>query len=461
MKIGIVDDGFFSLQARLLKEGHTLVVLVDGCPPLPEDAFNVTDVRSYKGRLIQVHTAMELIESHCDYYICGTVNQPHIYSMLTALTVAPTSGYLPAITQLEHDRDYARSMCLHYGLDKHFDLPESHTFTSRGDLVRFLKSSRKKWVIKPAASSPHAANGMRTFVIDDNKSFADSLPKNTAWFSGESGGAILESFVSGLEVSFGAWFNGHNFVMPFYSYIEHKGACNGDRGNILTGEVGTTMKFHPESNSNSLIHQTLRALEPMLEGKCNGMIDLNFILDEKTKRLTLLEFTPRFGRPTLEMMVALSKGNNLGNGIYDLIYSNMTSTDLFSDKFSVGVSVYSYGNPIIEHLIELAPNEEIQEYIKETSMVQSKRFDMPKIPKKYKYSSQVLPITTLWKEGKFVSNLDDRHFISIGMDSTPSGAIESAYAPLQKFNVHGFTWRDDIGHSLDYTTATLRQLGYV
>ena len=447
MKIGIVDDMFYSLQNRLMLEGNTLVVFVPSCQNLhtiPAKAFNVCETR---GKIKCVASLEALIKAKCDLYIVGTGDH-ECYEILTGLGL-PAVGYSRAATALEHSREYALAMLKKYKV-KALSLGEARTFHDADALRDFLSTTKKKWVLKQSAESPLENITNRTVVCHDVKQTLGLLNKPNAWFNAAGdGGVRLEEYFSGYECCFGAWFDGEKFLLPIYSCIEHKGAQDGERGGIMTGEVGTTMKFYGSQGADPLngtrVSEMFSQLEPMLKGTCKGMIDVNTIYDPETNKLNFLEFTCRFGRPTLEMQIAmLAPYASLGAALLDTLTGYNTKhlmRYMYREDCGVGVTVFSYGYPLLDELVPKSGAD--PEYYKKATGSEIE-FHMPNTRTS---DSKIVQQWCIYSEDKksWVTAFNTRQFLSVGFGESWGSAKLSAYTPLNGYNLLGHTWRGDVG----------------
>jgi len=277
------------------------------------------------------------------------------------------------------------------------------------------------------------------------------LEKPNAWWDIETGlgGALIEEFAPGQEVCWGAFFNGHKFVEPLYSCIEHKGAQDGDRGSVLTGEVGTPLFFHYGlTEENSRIWKIFRQMEPLFRGKCCGLIDINTVVNYEDGSITFLEFTTRFGIPTGEVMHAMMKDSfNFGEALFKLA-GPPEDTTIFQDAFrfchGVGVAVFSYGYPLLD---ELVGGKENAYEICSRGLTHEIEFQFPQaIPSQAK----VRQVLAGWdpKANVFLTQYNERQFVVVGFGATPREAQAYAYQPLENYWLLGNTWRNDVGDHL-------------
>lgn len=427
MKIGIYDDKFYALQARLLQEGHELVVYV-GNYQIPKEKFNVTGVK--KGSIVQAATFGELIDADCDLYVTGTAHAHQAYETLRVLG-KNVLGYTEGVCELEYNRDYAFRVLKMIGAEKlGLRIPEQKEFVTIEQAQQFLKKTNGSWVLKQSKNSP-AEPDNRTVVslYPHHDQVSSMLPANRAWFNEQGqGGVIVEEYIHGHEVCFGRWFDGQNFVGDMYVCEEHKGAQNEDRGRMLTGEVGGWFTWL--KNPQGKIVEVFRALEPLLKGKCRGMIDINTRVNGDG--MWFLEFTCRWGRPTLEYILgSLAPGAKFGTFLAGLAAGRPPKLPVH--RWSVGVTVFSYGIPY------------------GASGIPSIKFSMP--PANNKATIQQLFCVNI--EGIWHTAEDERQFTVVGTGTAASEAQNAAYQVLNGFSLLGCTWRDDVGNRVGLILSTL------
>lgn len=364
MKILIVDDMFFSLQHSLVKSGHTVYVLINDS--IPPNKFLVSPYTAeQKKRIHHVRDTSIVYDIEFDLVIAGTQHDYPYYEWFLAnkksvqLRWGKTyrlMGYSQATLMLERDRSTAFNFNNTLKLDRlGLHNPDQRAFTNPNLASKFLRDSKKNWVVKQHKDSPQDRDVNRTVLScqQTKKSVAAMIQQNSEtnpWFSISDnicvGGVVLEQRMEGLEVSFGAFFNGNKFVGDYYFYEEHKGALEGNVGGLLTGEVGTTMRYIPW-NPTSRISKILRALESELTTLgCCGMIDINCILD-KDDKLWFIEYTIRFGRPTLEMQQAIYK-SDLATVFCAMCDDKEQKKNNPNYGQAIGVTVFTYGIPLVQ-----------------------------------------------------------------------------------------------------------------
>ena len=458
MKILIVDDMFFSLQHSLVKAGHIVYVLVDA--DIDPDSFLMSPyTKAQQSRIHHVRDPSIVYDVCFDLVICGTQHDYPYYEWFTANKNSVKSlwrkpyilmGYSQAALMLERDRETAfnfnESLKLStIGLNN----PAQLTFKNPKLASKFLRDSKDNWVVKQHKNSPLDRDVNRTVLSSQvtKHAVAEMIQDQSninPWFVFEdntyTGGVVFEQRVEGIEVSFGAFFNGHKFTGDYYFYEEHKGACDGNEGGLLTGEVGTTMRYIPW-NCKSRIAEILRGLEQELNRLgCCGMIDINCILDNKNV-LWFIEYTIRFGRPTLEMQQALHKKD------LATVFSAMCLDKNSVDKRpyygqATGVTVFTYGIPLVQESGIYYPMNLPNKTKEINGMVNGKG---------------VYQLFCKYSSGKWKAHHGDRQFICIAVSSGDyenrvGASLKSramVYDMLKGYETHQLVFRKDVGTKTD------------
>lgn len=167
-------------------------------------------------------------------------------------------------------------------------------FTSFDEAISFVQANPSRYVIKP---SGEAQNIKRLLFVGEESDGRDVIHVLKAYknvYSDRVKIFQMQKRVTGVEVAVGAFFNGHQFVLPINVNFEHKKLFPGNLG-PSTGEMGTSMYW---SKPNRIFNSTLKKMETKLADEhFVGYIDLNCIVNGKG--IYPLEFTPRFGYPTI------------------------------------------------------------------------------------------------------------------------------------------------------------------
>lgn len=489
MKIGIIDNMFAALQGQLVSEGHTVKVFVSGLPKLPRKNLPAMHMDSNdeegRGEYQQVMSFTEFWD--CDMIIGADADKPGLSSYCKLMFPGKAVMYYNQdALMLEDDRVLAHALIKrHSPSDSMLKLPIIKEFTKLGEAQNYIDTCGFAIVIKKNLYSHEEAESMRTVIVKDPESY--SIPIRNNWFDEKgNGGCTIEQYIEGPELCFGMWFNGEKFVGQPYVCMEHKGAWSGDMGGVLTGEVGTNLLYMP-SNSNSKLLHMIESLTPLFKGKLNGMIDFNtrMVYDKETGSVSFyfMEFTMRFGRPTLECQIAAVLANDMTVG--EWLYYNIKGTcpAVMAPTIVTGVVGYTYGLPIITNIIEgLNRNDiDLTSYI--PSYLTSWNCDDFNAPVytdiehdngsiDVQLIGMWLPLITMYdnENEAYVATKEDRHFISLGVQtfrtfnnmihpSTLSHSLNcsivTAYEILDGVDLKGIVWRDDVGNTFEDAVSPL------
>ncbi|MBI2666494.1 phosphoribosylamine--glycine ligase [Candidatus Woesearchaeota archaeon] len=201
-------------------------------------------------------------------------------------------GGTPYTDKLEDDRAFGQEELRKAGVNiiPHWD------FTSFDEAINFVKANPSAYVIKPSGHVQENKSLLFVGEEEDGKDVIQVLEDYQKAWAKKITYFQLQKRVSGVEIAVGAFFNGKQFITPINVNFEHKKLFPGELG-PSTGEMGTSMYW---SEPNKIFNYTLKKMEPMLaqEGYV-GYIDVNCIVNGKG--IYPLEFTPRFGYPTISI----------------------------------------------------------------------------------------------------------------------------------------------------------------
>ena len=195
--------------------------------------------------------------------------------------------------QLEMNREFGQMEMKKYGINT---LPQWQ-FGNYDEAIAFLRQNPDRYVFKPSGNIPSSGKGL-SFIgqEEDGKDLLELLSQNKHVWQKKAPVFQLQKFVSGVEVAVGAFFNGHDFILPININFEHKKIFPGDIG-PFSGEMGTLMFW---SKPNTLFRATLEKMSGALAvSGYVGYIDINCIANGKG--IYPLEFTSRFGYPTIQI----------------------------------------------------------------------------------------------------------------------------------------------------------------
>ncbi len=217
-------------------------------------------------------------------------------------------GGTPGSDKLEFDRDWAQEELKAAGINT---LP-CWDFSSFDEAIKFVRANPGRYVVKPNGKAQN--DKVLSFVgeEEDGLDVVNILERYKEGWGGKIRRFQLQKYVAGVEVAIGAFFNGHEFILPVCINFEHKRMFNDEIG-PSTGEMGTAMFW---SGANTLYNETLKKFEKRLgEIGFIGYFDINCIVN--ARGIYPLEITPRFGYPTINIQMegVLSKWGDLFHAI--------------------------------------------------------------------------------------------------------------------------------------------------
>jgi phosphoribosylamine--glycine ligase len=222
---------------------------------------------------------------------------------------------------LENDRAYAQDLLASVGF------PKGHVweFVDAASADEFLAAKPGRYVLK-FCGPDHASQDNYIGQCADGSDVRAMLAARDA----EAGTFILMTFIEGVEMGIGAYFNGQDFLLPACLDWEHKRFFAGDMGE-LTGEMGTVATF---DRSSAFYARTLAKLVPYLRGRNHiGYVNLNTIVNDSG--IWPLEFTCRFGYPGFAVLDPLQR-TSWGELFRRMVSGTSTTLDTWPG-FSVGI----------------------------------------------------------------------------------------------------------------------------
>jgi phosphoribosylamine--glycine ligase len=198
--------------------------------------------------------------------------------------------------RLEMDREFGQDEMKKAGMTV---LPHWE-FDDFDEGIKFIEDHPMRYVFKPSGEETLDWNLKSLLFLgqeDDGKDILSVMTHNKESWSEKIMQFQLQKFATGIEVAVSAFFNGHDFIYPINVNFEHKKLFSGDIG-PYTGEMGTLMYW---DETNNLFKSTLLRMQDRLrESGYVGCIDINCIVNGKG--IYPLEFTARFGYPTISIM---------------------------------------------------------------------------------------------------------------------------------------------------------------
>ena len=193
-----------------------------------------------------------------------------------------------ALDQLELDRLHATRVARALGLH----VPETQEFPD-GDFteaIRWLEKHPGKYVYK--GNNQAAADKTVAYETEEMHEYLEHEAENSKTDQAGRTGFILQAFIEGAEVSCERWYaQGTPVPALDNATIEAKKFLAGDLGPAV-GCMGNVVTPAPPA----LVQQTVAHLDRFAAAHAvTGPIDINSIIDRRTRRVYWLEFSPRLG----------------------------------------------------------------------------------------------------------------------------------------------------------------------
>jgi phosphoribosylamine--glycine ligase len=227
-------------------------------------------------------------------------------------------GGTPDTDRLEDDRGYAMGVLEEHGVNT----LDHREFTDFDEAIEHIRANPAPYVVKPLGEVQNVKRLLYVGNDDDGGDVIDVLRAYKEAWGHRMKGFQLQRRVQGVEIAVCGFFDGSEFVEPVNFNFEHKKLFPGNIG-PSTGEMGTSTFW---AQRNRLFEATLGKLEGWLadEGYV-GSIDLNCIVD--AEGIYPLEFTPRFGYPTIVLQTA-GMETPTGEFLYDLAHGKDPELDV-------------------------------------------------------------------------------------------------------------------------------------
>lgn len=201
--------------------------------------------------------------------------------------------------QWELDRQYGMKIFQQHDIP----IPDSKEFHNYDDAIKYVKKEDRRFVSKPSG-----------IIEDKSLSYVAKSPEDLVYMlerwkklKKQQPIFILQECIEGIEMAVGGWFGPGGWSAGWCENWEFKKLMDGDLG-PATGEQGSVLRY---VRSSRLAREVLTPLSDTLSslGYC-GYIDANCIIDDNGQAWPL-EFTMRFGWPTLNIQLALNLGDSI------------------------------------------------------------------------------------------------------------------------------------------------------
>lgn len=249
--------------------------------------------------------------------------------------------------RLERERTFATNL-----MKKVMDVPETFTFTTFEEGMSFLKAQDKssQFVFKPEDEDvPKEYTYVAKDVPDMLQNMQEWKPE-WKWKTQFQ----LQRKIEGTEVDFNGYFDGKDYT-NLTIYFENKAIMNDNVGPSGGGAIAVQVA-RPKSG---VFFDILERLKPIfIKDGYRGCVAVNSIVSNDTGKPYFIEFTNRFGFPSVQMDITLLEEND--KTVHDLfkrLVSGVGSDKLFVENkpaivVSVGVPPYpsKHGNEEVKGL---------------------------------------------------------------------------------------------------------------
>jgi phosphoribosylamine--glycine ligase len=206
--------------------------------------------------------------------------------------------------RLEDDRAFAQDELRKAGAPA----MEYWQFENFEDAVRHLRDHEGRFVIKPGGPAQEDKKLVFVGAHSESKDTVRILRTYQAEESGRIQGLHVQRRIEGVEVGVGGFFDGRDFVRPLPLIFESKRLHAGDVG-ILTGGMGVCVRWGAPT---PIFERTIaRMRERLAQENYRGFIDLTCMVNPDG--IYPLEFTARFGYPTLAVLIEGFEKNSVGD----------------------------------------------------------------------------------------------------------------------------------------------------
>lgn len=418
-----LDGSHADLAWQVLKEGHQVLYYIDDDEEAKIGDGFVKKTKDWKKHI-----------EWADVIVFENVLGQGVIADKLRRSGKAVIGGTPYTDRLEDDRSFGQQELEKAGVNI---LPYKE-FKDFDEAIAYVRKHPNEYVIKPSGE----AQTRKDLLFIGNEEDGSDVLRVLAAYKKTWGDKIkvfqLQEKVTGVEVAVGAFFNGHRFLSPININFEHKRLFSGDVG-PSTGEMGTSMFW---TRSNKLFNQTLKKIEKKLaRERYVGYIDLNCIVN--SGGIYPLEFTARFGRPTIEIQTE-SFITPRGEFLYNLAHG--LDEDFKTRKgFSVGVRLAVPPFPYKD-------KKTFEVYSKNAGIV----FKKPN-QKEGVHIHDVYQKKGVWA----VTGTLGIALCVVGHASTMVGAKEQAYRRIENILIPNMYYRSDISDRWQEDSDRLQSWGYL
>jgi phosphoribosylamine--glycine ligase len=168
------------------------------------------------------------------------------------------------------------------------------TFKSMDEAINFVKKNPGRYVIKPDGKTQDEKALTYVGKDEDGADVISQLESYKKKWAGKIKEIEVQTFIKGVEIAIGGFFNGEDFIQPSFLNTEYKKLMDGDVGPNC-GEAGETACW---IDGGRIYEETLAKMAaPLRANHYTGYFDLNLIATKEA--LYPLEATARYGFPPI------------------------------------------------------------------------------------------------------------------------------------------------------------------
>jgi phosphoribosylamine--glycine ligase len=336
---------------------------------------------------------------------------------------------------MELDRKFGQDLALECG----FNVPKEKEFTDYKDALKFVESTKGRYVLKPSGSkesySVYPSRDWEDLSTQLNHLIDTKVPADKI---------ILQEFTEGVQMGTegiqmgieGTWTGSE--LVGFNSTFEHKRLLSGSTG-VLTGETGSIIFYYPDEN-NKLCKLMKKAEKVLADIKYPpGQVDCNFIHNEKGS--WFLEWTPRQGYPST--YIQMFACHDWGTNYEEMALGGFEGYETRNFKYFGGINVfipeYPYGKT---------------------------RKDLVETPTPFtKLTSDILDhiqfVDVKIKNEKLVTGGTYGNLMCVTAGGKNPGDVrKKILALIKRFEIYPIGYRNDIGEDLVEDLANLKKWGF-
>lgn len=427
LTIGILASKLqFSDQRALLMEGHLLRILPYPTPPADVELGDISGLaRFYPGQITVVRTVADMLDGadlvwsdYCDVDsdVIEEIHEGHSHVI----------GLDSFVQRLEIERGFGRMFAGYLGLDINSQgrwvrtLEEAQQFMNQEGVGNVLFKSTTGSTL-PTVRPPTREEALDMIEVDPFD-----------WFSPEEGvspGVFIDSEMTGNEISYFGYFNGESFI-AWGMTQEHKVACDGNRGGVMTGEVGTAFRFLQFNKLPPRFQMVFTRLETILGYTYyRGFIDLNCLVTDDGL-VQFMEFTCRPGYPTEQELISHLWTSRVSYGDWLAGLAGVGPVVTVPNGVGIGLTLHAQNVGFPGASSSLDKWQPIIHWLTTGTLP----------------GSTVQPFFVAWDEkGRWRSNYLDRSVLAVGHHKSEwSRAAWRAYSAINLVSAWGHTFRTDI-----------------